>query len=91
MPVYIYCLECGAPKRWSKYSTLAHFIEWPNSKNSFVIICKQSVTLKQTQSEKGNVTMTMSHENAVRSQPQTPIPTSESPAEKQTNEQRLIP
>ena len=74
-----------APKRWSKYSTIAHDKEWLNSaksKNSFEIISEQSITLKQTQSEKGNVTMTMSHENAVRSQPQTPIPTSESPAEK---------
>ncbi len=39
-------------------------------------------TLKQTHKEKGRVTMTISHEKAVRSQPQTPMPTSESPAEK---------
>ncbi len=38
--------------------------------------------MKQTHKEKGRVTITISHEKAVRSQPQTPIPTSESPAEK---------
>lgn len=42
---------------------------------------KTKLTLKQTHKEKGNVTMTISQEKAVRSQPQTPIPTSLSPAE----------
>ena len=47
----------------------------------WLVVC----TLKQTQSENGRVTMTMAQENAVRSQPQIPIPISFSWAVKETN------
>ena len=43
---------------------------------------KSELTLKQTQSEKGSVTKTRAQEMAVSSQPQRPIPLSDSSAEK---------
>ena len=43
---------------------------------------KSELTLKQTQSEKGSVTKTRAQEMAVSSQPQSPIPLSDSSAEK---------
>ena len=42
-----------------------------------------SLTLKQTKSENGSVTATMPHEIMVRSQPQIPMPLSDSSAEKE--------
>ena len=47
-------------------------------------------TLKQTQSEKGNVTMTSSHDIAVSSHPQIPSPTSWSSAEKRKRQYIII-
>jgi hypothetical protein len=43
---------------------------------------KEFFTLKQTQSEKGSVTKTRAQEMAVNSHPQSPIPLSDSSAEK---------
>jgi hypothetical protein len=75
------------------------YVEWRNYAINYVkrpiaaALEKMDVnprrTLKQTHSENGSVTMTIAQENAVRSHPQTPIPTSLSWAAKKKKSEFL--